>query len=65
MTIKLKEIVERMATLGAYLLHTDHLTDRELYVYLFADGLREEAVLLSETRATLHDRPHRQRQRCR
>ena len=47
-TIKLKEIVERMATLGAYLLHTDHLTDRELYVYLFADGLREEAVLFPE-----------------
>ena len=46
-TIKLKEIVERMA-LGAYLLHTDHLTDRELYVYLFADGLREEAVLFPE-----------------
>ena len=47
-TIKLKEIVERMATLGAYLLHTDHLTDRELYVYLFADGLREDAVLFPE-----------------
>ena len=47
-TIRLKEIVERMATLGAYLLHTDHLTDRELYVYLFADGLREEAVLFPE-----------------
>src|ERR1051325_11049455 len=25
LTIKLKEIVERMASLGAYLLHTDHL----------------------------------------
>src|SRR5687768_4860636 len=43
--IKLREIVERMATLGAYLLHTNHLTNRELYVYLYADGLREEAVL--------------------
>jgi hypothetical protein len=47
-TTKLKEIVERMATLGAYLLHTDHLTDRELYVYLYADGLREDAVLFPE-----------------
>ena len=65
-TIKLKEIVERMATLGAYLLHTDHLTDRELYVYLFADGLREEAVLFpKKPELRLHDRPHRQRQRCR
>src|SRR5580765_6595301 len=42
---KLKEIVERMAALGAYLLHTDHLSDRALYEYLFHDGLREEAVL--------------------
>jgi hypothetical protein len=46
--IKLRAIVERMATLGAYLLHTNHLTDRELYVYLYHDGLREEAVLFPE-----------------
>ncbi|HZI61893.1 MAG TPA: hypothetical protein VFD62_14345 [Pyrinomonadaceae bacterium] len=45
---KLKEIVERMASLGAYLLHTNHLTDRELYNYLYVDGLREEAVLFPE-----------------
>lgn len=48
LTIKLKEIVERMASLGAYLLHTNHLTDRELYNYLYVDGLREEAVLFPE-----------------
>jgi hypothetical protein len=46
--IHLNEIVNRMATLGAYLLHTNHLTDRELYVYLYHDGLREEAVLFPE-----------------
>lgn len=45
---KLKEIIERMASMGAYLLHTDHLTDRELYHYLYSDGLREEAVLFPE-----------------
>lgn len=45
---KLKEIIERMASMGAYLLHTDHLTDRELYDYLYSDGLREEAVLFPE-----------------
>jgi len=45
---KLKEISEQMAALGAYLLHTDHLSDRELYHYLYADGLREEAVLFPE-----------------
>src|ERR1041385_6801920 len=46
--IKLKEIIERMASLGAYLLHTNHLSDRALYEYLYHDGLREEAVLFPE-----------------
>lgn len=48
LTIKLKEVIERMASLGAYLLHTNHLSDRELYEYLCHDGLREEAVLFPE-----------------
>ena len=48
LTTKLNEIVERMASLGAYVLHTNHLTDRELYQYLHVDGLREEAVLFPE-----------------
>lgn len=47
-SVKLKEIVERMASMGAYLLHTDHLSDRALYEYLYHDGLREEAVLFPE-----------------
>ncbi|HSK62539.1 MAG TPA: hypothetical protein VK893_01815 [Pyrinomonadaceae bacterium] len=46
--LKLKEIIERMASLGAYLLHTNHLSDRALYEYLYHDGLREEAVLFPE-----------------
>jgi hypothetical protein len=46
--IKLKEIIERMATLGAYVLHTNHLSDRELYEYLYGDALREEVVLFPE-----------------
>jgi hypothetical protein len=45
---KLLEIIQRMATLGAYLLHTNHLSDRQLYEYLYQDGLREEAVLFPE-----------------
>ena len=48
LTTKLKEIIQRMATVGAYLLHTNHLSDRELYEYLYHDGLREEAVLYPE-----------------
>src|SRR5215216_5527282 len=48
LTAKLQELIKRMATLGAYLLHTNHLSDRELYEYLYHDGLREEAVLFPE-----------------
>lgn len=44
----LTEVVQRLAGLGAYLIHTDHLSDRELYEYLFHEGLREEAVLFPE-----------------
>ena len=47
-TTRLTQIIARMASLGAYLLHTDHLSDRALYEYLYRDGLREEAVLFPE-----------------
>src|SRR5690349_12393343 len=33
LTLKLKDLIARMASLGAYLLHTDHLSDRALYEY--------------------------------
>ena len=46
--IRLKEIVERMSSLGAYLLHTNHLSDRDLYEYLYHEALREETVLFPE-----------------
>jgi len=45
---KLVEVIDQMASLGAYLLHTNHLSDRALYEYLYHDGLREEAVLFPE-----------------
>jgi len=48
LTDKLWEVIERMASMGAYLLHTDHLSDRELYTYLYNDGLIEEATLFPE-----------------
>jgi len=47
-TTKVSEIISAMASLGAYLLHTNHLSDRALYEYLYNDGLREEAVLFPE-----------------
>lgn len=46
--IKLKEIIDRMASVGAYLLHTNHVSDRDLYEYLYNDALREETVLFPE-----------------
>ena len=48
LTTRLSEIIARMASLGAYVLHTNHLSDRALYEYLYHDGLREEAVLFPE-----------------
>jgi len=48
LVIKLEELIQRMASLGAYLLNTNHLSDRELYQYLYDDGLREEAMLFPE-----------------
>ena len=48
LTQKLQELVQRMASMGAYLLNTNHLNDRELYAYLYNDGLREEAMLFPE-----------------
>jgi hypothetical protein len=46
--LKLKEIIEHMASVGAYLLHTNHVSDRSLYEYLYHDALREETVLFPE-----------------
>lgn len=46
--IKLKEIIDRMASVGSYLLHTNHLSDRDLYDYLYHEALREETVLFPE-----------------
>src|SRR5262245_56609717 len=31
---KLREVIDRMASLGTYLHHTNHLSDRELYKFL-------------------------------
>src|SRR5215813_5027509 len=40
LTAKLWEIINRMASLGAYLHHTNHLSDRELYAYLYHEAFR-------------------------
>lgn len=48
LSAKLREIINRMASLGAYLHNTDHLSDRDLYQYLYHDALREPTVLFPD-----------------
>ena len=40
------ELLHNLALRGFYVLHTDHLTDRELYAELWTRGLRDPAHLL-------------------
>jgi hypothetical protein len=47
LSIKLQEVIYGMAYVGAYLLHTNHLSDRELYEFL-SDCLTEEVVLFPD-----------------
>jgi hypothetical protein len=48
LTTKLEEVIERLASVNVFLLHTNHLSDRELYEFLYRDGLREQVVLFPE-----------------
>jgi hypothetical protein len=54
LTVKLRELIDRMAQFGAYLLRTNHLSDRQLYDYLYHEGLREEGVLFPENPSYLY-----------
>lgn len=42
---KLWELLHELDQRGFYLLHTDHLDDRELYTHLWRENLREPALL--------------------
>jgi hypothetical protein len=39
------ELIHELACRGFYLLHTDHLEDRDLYTALWREGLRQPAIL--------------------
>jgi len=45
LTCDLLTLIQRLATLGVYLIHTNHLSDRALYEYLYHEGLRQAAIL--------------------
>jgi hypothetical protein len=48
LTARLWEMIERMSSMGAYLVHTNHLNDRELYTYLCSEALLADAFLFPE-----------------
>lgn len=45
---KLWEVLHGLSLCGVFLHNTDHLSDRELYIYLWRDALREPTVLMPE-----------------
>jgi hypothetical protein len=54
---KLQEVLCTLAAIGCFLHDTDHLSDRELYTWLWTDGLREETPDLSQLGGAWHTSP--------
>ena len=50
LTAKLWELLHNLACTGFYVLHTDHLSDRELYAELWTRGLCDETLLPGKIR---------------
>jgi hypothetical protein len=45
---KLWEVIRGLSVCGVFLHNTNHVSDRELYIYLWSEALREPAVLMPE-----------------
>jgi len=54
---KLQEVLLVLAKIRCFLEHTDHLSDRELYTWLWTDALREETPDLSQLGGAWHMSP--------
>jgi len=61
LSAKLQEVLQALAAIRCFLHDTDHLNDRELYTWLWIDGLREEAPDLSQLGRRLAYESDRQR----
>ena len=55
--VKLQEVFCALAAIRCFLHDTDHLSDRELYTWLWSDGLREETPDLSQLGGAWHMSP--------
>jgi len=55
--VKLQEVFCALAAIRCFLHDTDHLSDRELYTWLWSDGLREETPELSQLGGAWHMSP--------
>ena len=54
---KLHEVLQPLAEMHCFLHDTDHLSDRELYAWLWTDGLREETPDVAELEGNWHTSP--------
>jgi hypothetical protein len=57
LSAKLDEVVRALATIRCFLHDTDHLSDRQVYTWLWTDGLRDETPDLSQLGGAWHTSP--------
>lgn len=57
LSAKLDEVLRSLAAIHCFLHDTNHLSERELYTWLWSDGLREETPDLSQLGGAWHTSP--------